>query len=168
MREYLLLALNQLLSYTWIFVLVGIGIACIEEHSVLIKFFNKKTSKQPWYKTLEPLAKRLRTIVIGLMLVLISFALVNGLLSTFHNLMYPEAIPQITSTQEQPSAFFSWLMLDQSYIGIYCVTLTILAGCSLMLSGDTKWLKKVAKILITVMVLLAFTGTLATITITGN
>ena len=78
MRENILYAMNQMLSYTWIVALIGILIALFLERKIVIDVFQKKSSKQPWYKSLSPLWIRLSYSVAGLALVLLSFTTSSG------------------------------------------------------------------------------------------
>lgn len=162
MRENILSSLNQMLSYTWLVALIGILVALFLERKILRDTLQDKSSKQPWYKRLSPLWIRLCYSAAGFAMVLLSFALTNNILGFFHDILALQAEAQIAE-QSQPSAFFTWLLQDQSYIGLYGVIIFILAGYSFMLSGGTKWLKNLAGVFITGGVLLLFIGTLASI-----
>ena len=168
MHEYFVLALNQLLSYTWAFAIVGFIIALWSERKAFIDSFSKR-NEEPSRRTFYPFAKRLLFILGGFVLTLLAFTITNGLISLFHTLLYPAAIPQILNVGiSENSTFFSAILTDKSYIGSYAVLLTIMSGLLFMLSAGRKWLKNTAGVLLTTMVLLVFTATLATMVVTGN
>lgn len=165
MRQNLMTALNQMLTYTWWIVFIGVLVALWTERKLLMEVFKKNSSKNPWFKMLIPLWKRLVYILGGLALVFLSFALVNTLLDYFHNLFL--AGDAVMVENAQPSAFFSWLLKDGPYMGFYGVFLITISGYALILSAGRKWLKNLAGILLIFTFLLLFTATLGLVSTGG-
>lgn len=167
MRENFLEIVNQLLSYVWLVAIAGILVAAWTERKLLLEIFHKKTATKPWYKSIQPFAKRLIYVVVGFLLVMLSFTLVNQLLDVLVTKLAPKDLPPMQNP-ELASAFFKWLLQDKTYLGMYAVAMIIFAGYALMLSAGRKWLKNTAGIMLIATFLLVLIMVIATLSVNGT
>lgn len=145
MRENIIIIINHLLSNTWLFIVLGIGHMIIIENKNILAFANQKK-----IKLLLPLLKRGSYLIIGLVLIFLSFAIVNSILST----LVPESMQEIDYGQAKD--FWTTLKYQTQYTGIFSVIGFIIAGISLILSAGGRWLVNLGKLFITLTVLYLF------------
>jgi hypothetical protein len=145
MRENILVITNHLLSSTWIFVLLGIGHMIIIENKSILAF-----AKQKKIKLLVPLLKRGSYLIMGLILIFLSFAIVNTILSA----LVPESMQEIDYGEAKD--FWTTWKYQTQYAGLFSVIGFIIAGISLILSAGGKWLVNLTKLFVSLTVLYLF------------
>ncbi len=145
MRENILIIMNHVLSNVWLFVLLGLIHMAITEHKSILAFV-----KQKKIKLLLPLLKRGSYLIIGLILIFLSFSIVNSILSV----LIPESTKEIDYGQAKD--FWTTLKYQTQYAGLISVIGFIIAGISLVLSAGGKWLVNLAKLFVTLTVLYLF------------
>lgn len=145
MRENILVITSHLLSSTWLFVLLGLGHMIIIENKSILAF-----TKQKKIKLLLPLLKRGSYLIMGLVLIFLSFAIVNSILST----LVPESIQEIDYGQAKD--FWTTWKYQTQYAGLFSVIGLTIAGISFILSAGGKWLVNLGKLFITITVLYLF------------
>jgi len=145
MRENILIIVNNLLSNTWIFVLLGLLHIIVLENQNVSAFLKKKK-----FQVLLPLFNRGLYLILGLTLIFLSFAIVNALLGV----LVPSSMPEIN--YGLATDFWTTLKFQTQYTGLFSVIGLIMAGISLTLSAGGKWLVNLSKLLVTLTVLYLF------------
>lgn len=145
MRENVLIIINHLLSSTWLFVVFGIVYMIVLEKKCVLDFPKKKK-----IQLLAPLFKRASYLIGGLLLIFLSFAIVNYILGA----LVPETMGAID--YGQATDFWSTLKYQTQYTGLFAVIGVLIAGISLVLSAGGKWLVTLAKLFLTLTVLYIF------------
>lgn len=147
MRENILIVVNNLLSHTWLIILFGlIHLAFIERKGIY------ESIKQKKIKPLLPLGKKTFYPICGLLIILLSFAIVSSLLTY----LMPESISIPDYSTMEAKDFWTTLKYQTQYSGLFGVIGFIIAGISLILSAGGKWLVNIAKLFITLSVLYLF------------
>ena len=157
-RENALIFLNNFISNLWLLIAIGIIVAVICERKALKTLLEKKTRKD-WRKNLSPFFVRLGYIFGGLMLVLVSFEIVNAIIE----MLNPTVETTIsTSTLDEGSWSFLTILKGQTpQTALIGVMMIILSGSCLILSAGTKWLVNTAKLVLTITAFYIFFSTLS-------
>lgn len=151
MRENIITIINQVLSNLWIFVLIGITYGAVLEYKLLLEFYQKRKAK-----ILKPLLHRLSYLALGIILVLLAFAIVNSILS----IIVPSVMPMVKVSNIPPNSFLGSIKSQKEYIGLFSVIGLIMAGISLIISAGGKWMVTLAKLLATLSIIYLFFATI--------
>lgn len=151
MKENILEVGNQLISNTWLFILIGLLYILFLESKSVFDFLKKKE-----LKLLKPVFKRSLYVLGGLALVLLAFAFVNTLLSMF----IPDSLPAVDYSDLEVQGFWSTWKHYMDLTGLFGVIGFIIAGDALILSGGNRWLVTFAKLVVTLTVLFLFVSVL--------
>lgn len=146
MRENIIEITNHLLSYTWLFVVIGLIHIMIIEHELVIRFIKEKSKN---IKQLIPIFKRSAYIVLGVLLVLFSYSIVNFLI----DIIIPSSFSELDYSNIQVNDFWSSIKYQSQYSGLIAVIGFIIAGINLIFSGGGKWLVNLSKLFITLSIL---------------
>ena len=140
---------NQLLYNVPFFVLIGVIHILIIEHKSIIKFIKGGSLKKKNIKQLLPIANRSGYLVLGLLVVWLSFAIVNQLFSMSANIITPD----IDYNSGQVNDFWSFVKYKSDHAGLIAVMGVLASGICLILSGGGRWLVNLAKLFFTLSVL---------------
>lgn len=146
MRENIIEIVNHLLSSTWLFIIIGLIHIAIIEHELIFRFIKEKSKN---IKELTPILKRGVYIILGVLLVLSSYSIVNFLV----NIIVPSSFPEPNYSNIQVSNFWSSVKYQSQYAGLIAVIGFVVAGISLIFSGGGKWLVNLSKLFITLSIL---------------
>ena len=141
---------SQILYDVPFFVLIGVIHILIIEHKSIIKFIKGRTLKKKNIKQLLPIANRSSYLVLGLLVIWLSYAIVNNILSisAFH-----VDVPEIDYSNGQINDFWSFVKYKSDHAGLIAVMGVLASGICLILSGGGRWLVNLAKLFFTLSVL---------------
>lgn len=143
MRENILMIVNQILSYLWLFIVIGLVHVIYIERQLIGNFFKEKHKT---FKQLFPFVNRLSYILAGVIMVLLSFSIVNSILV----MMVPDSIAgSVDFNSIQVTDFWSSLKSQSQFVGLVTVIGFTLSGLSLIMSGGGRWLVNLSKLLLT-------------------
>lgn len=140
MRESIVQIANQVLSYWWAFLIVGIAHILILKRQIIGDFMNNKETRS--LKMFLPIVYRLVYPILGLALVFFSYAIISFVIGL---LPVPQSPPDYSALQIID--FTSFIKYYSSYAGLFSVLGLIAAGLILVLSAGRKWFLILAGIL---------------------
>lgn len=150
MRENIMLMMNLILSNLWMVVFFGILHMLLIESKTIFHFIKAEKRK---IRQLEPLLKRSTYIILGILIIMGSYVLVNFIISTF---LPSSSFPEIDYSAIQVHDFFSAVKYWSSYAGLFAVIGFIVSGICLTLSAGGRWLVNLSKLFATLSVLYLF------------
>ena len=145
-RGYALEFMNHLLLNGWLFGLIGLIHILVLERAAVYKLLKKKAYK----KLLGVIWKKARYLVGGVVLILMSFVIVNWLIT----LVTPEGLSDavIEEPNLKDGGTLDKLKYFSAFTGLITISLFCFAGISLMLSAGERWLVNLSKLLCTLSV----------------
>jgi len=143
MRENIVELTNHILSTFWSLVLIGAIHIIISELRIIISVIKKGRIA---LVELKPFGHKILYMLLGIVLILTSFALVNYLVNTFFVLdIWKTANFESMNTD----SFWSMMKYQSQFAGLFATLGIIAAGICLVLSAGGRWLVNLSKLFIT-------------------
>jgi len=156
MRENTLVFVDFIISKTYVFILLGLFHLLYRNYNNLYEISRNFLAKKKNPVTLTyPLLKDLSHIVLGFLVILMSFSIVNTIITNFLAIDTNQNFTSIEYT-----GLLASLKTSAEYTGLFSTMGIIASGYCLILSAGSKWLKTLAKLFFTLSILYLFLGSL--------
>lgn len=140
MRETIIASINQVLSYMWVFIVIGIAHLLVIKRHIITEFINNKETRS--IKMFAPIFYRLIYLILGVILIYFSYAIVSAIF----NLIGPTEL-SIDYSVLKVTGFTSFIQYYSQYAGLFSVAGLICTGLILILSAGRKWFLIIAGVL---------------------